>query len=117
VADPHSTENQVRLATRILEQVPRGKRVFLFINVSAIHQPNRFYLDGATEDSIQTHAAALGYVDRHLPALWAALRRRGPCLCVICSDHGTAFGEDGFHGHRVAHPAVWTVPYAEFVLA
>ncbi|RYZ80354.1 MAG: metalloenzyme domain-containing protein, partial [Proteobacteria bacterium] len=35
---------------------------------------------------------------------------------VICSDHGTTYGEDGFHGHRVAHPQVWNVPYAEFVL-
>jgi hypothetical protein len=35
---------------------------------------------------------------------------------VICSDHGTAYGEDGFAGHRLAHPVVWTVPYAEFLL-
>jgi hypothetical protein len=35
---------------------------------------------------------------------------------IICSDHGTLYGEDGHVGHRVAHPAVWTVPYAEFVL-
>jgi|GEM_PF-4288067 hypothetical protein len=29
---------------------------------------------------------------------------------------GTAYGEDGYHGHRLAHPVVWTVPYAEVVL-
>ena len=34
----------------------------------------------------------------------------------MCSDHGTAYGEEGYYGHRVAHPVVWTVPYAEFVL-
>ena len=72
--------------------------------------------DYATADTIQSHAAALAYVDRQLPPLFAALRRRGPCLCVVCSDHGTAYGEDGYHGHRLAHPVVWTVPYAEFVL-
>ena len=31
---------------------------------------------------------------------------------VICSDHGTAYGEDGYTGHRLAHPVVWDVPYA-----
>lgn len=116
VTNPRSTENQVRLAGQILDRLPRGRRVFLFVNVSAIHQPNRFYLPGATADTIQSHAAALTYVDRSLPPLFAALRRRGPCLCVVCSDHGTAYGENGFTGHRIAHPVVWTVPYAEFVL-
>ena len=58
VTDPHSTENQVRLAEQVLARVPRSRRVFLFVNVSAIHQPNRFYLPGATADSLQSHAAA-----------------------------------------------------------
>ena len=30
--------------------------------------------------------------------------------------HGTAYGEDGFTGHRLGHEVVWTVPYAQFVL-
>jgi hypothetical protein len=47
--------------------------------------------------------------------LFAALRRRAPVFAIICSDHGTAYGEAGYHGHRLAHPVVWTVPYAEFV--
>ncbi len=59
---------------------------------------------------METHAAALRYVDGALPPLFAALRRRGPSLCIVCSDHGTAYGEDGFSGHRLAHPSVWTVP-------
>src|SRR5687768_2956447 len=116
VTDLHSTEHQVALAEEILARVPRGRPVFLFVNVSAIHQPNHVYVPGATEDNLATHAAALAYVDRHLPRLFAAVRRRGPALCVICSDHGTAYGEDGYHGHRAAHPVVWTVPYAEFLL-
>ena len=82
----------------------------------AIHQPNRFYLPGAARDSIESHAAALEYVDSQLPPLFEALRRRGPSLCVLCSDHGTAYGDDGYEGHRLAHPSVWNVPYAEFVL-
>lgn len=116
VTDPASTENQVRVAVARLAAVPAGRRAFLFLNVSALHQPNRFYVPGAAEDSLETHAAALRYVDGQLPPLFAALRRRGLCLVVICSDHGTAYGEDGYHGHRLAHPNVWTVPYAEFVL-
>ena len=116
VTDPRSTENQVRLAARILNGLPPDKRVFLFVNISALHQPNRFYLPYATEDSIASHAAALAYVDSQLPPLFAALQARGPSLVVLCSDHGTAYGEDGYEGHRIGHSVVWTVPYAEFIL-
>jgi hypothetical protein len=116
VTDARSTENQARLAERILASLPRDQRAFLFINISALHQPNCIFAPGATADSPQTQAAALAYVDGWLATLFDALRRRGPTLCVICSDHGTAYGEDGYIGHRVAHPVVWEVPYAEFVI-
>jgi hypothetical protein len=116
VTDPRSTENQVALAVAILGRLPAGRRVFLFLNVSAVHQPNCYHLEGTTEDTIASHAAALAYVDGHLPDLFAAIRRRGPALAIVCSDHGTAYGEDGYRGHRLAHPVVWTVPYAEFLL-
>ncbi|MBZ4415806.1 STM4013/SEN3800 family hydrolase [Myxococcus sp. RHSTA-1-4] len=116
VTDPRSTEHQVALAVSRLDALPREKRVFLFINVSALHQPNRHYLPGATQDSRASHAAALEYVDGQLPPLFDALRRRGPAFCIVCSDHGTAYGEDGYTGHRLGHPVVWTVPYAEFAL-
>jgi hypothetical protein len=116
VTEPRSTENQVALAERILARVPASTRVFLFINISALHQPNRFYLAGAERDSIESHAAALEYVDRCLPRLFGALERRAPSFCIVCSDHGTAYGEDGYVGHRLAHPSVWTVPYAEILL-
>jgi hypothetical protein len=123
VADPRSTEHQVRLAVAILTRLPRSQRVFLFLNVAAIHQPNYFYLEGAeresaaAKDTLASHAAALEYVDQNLPPLFATLRRRAPLLAILCSDHGTAYGEDGYLGHRVAHPVVWTVPYAEVVLS
>ncbi|MBN9519027.1 STM4013/SEN3800 family hydrolase [bacterium] len=116
VTDPRSTENQVNLALARVAAVDTGRRVFLFVNVSAVHQPNRFYLPGAAADSVASHAAALEYADPHLGRLFAGLRRRGPWLAVVCSDHGTAYGEDGYAGHRLAHPTVWDVPYAEFVL-
>jgi hypothetical protein len=118
VTDPDSTANQVALATEILARQPREQRLFLFINVSALHQPSWFYRgpDAAQQESLASHAAALAYVDSQLPPLFAALRRRGPSLCIATSDHGTAFGEQGYRGHRLAHPSVWTVPYAQFVL-
>lgn len=116
VTDPDSTENQVALARQLLTRLPETRRVFLFVNISALHQPNYFYLEGASNDSIDSHAAALEYVDRQLPALFEAMQRRAPTLVIICSDHGTAYGEDGYYGHRVAHQVVWTVPYAEFIL-
>lgn len=116
VTGPRSTELQVRLAGRILAELPSARRCFLFVNVSALHQPNCLFMPGATTDTKETQAAALAYVDSWMPVLLGAVRRRGPALVVICSDHGTAYGEDGFVGHRVAHRVVWTVPHAEFVL-
>jgi hypothetical protein len=116
VTDPRSTEHQVNLALARVANQPQARRVFLFVNVSAIHQPNRCYLPEVAEDCLASHAAALEYVDRHFGRLFAGLRRRGTWLVVLCSDHGTAYGEDGYRGHRLAHPVVWEVPYAEFIL-
>jgi hypothetical protein len=116
VTSPVSTERQVALACSSLRRQPAQRRTFLFLNVSALHQPNCIFAPPATEDSPTTQAAALAYVDRCLPPLLSALERRGPCLCLVMSDHGTAYGEDGYWGHRLAHPVVWNVPYAEFIL-
>ncbi len=115
VTNPNSTENQVAIAKQILAKTPANQRLFLFINISALHQPNYFYLPGATTDTIESHAAALEYIDSQLIHLWKALRQR-PTFCILCSDHGTTYGEDGYTGHRLSHPLVWTIPYAEFVL-
>ncbi len=116
VTDPDSTRHQVAWALKQVAALPREQRLFLFLNVSAIHQPNCFYLEGTIEDTLRSHAAALRYVDRQLPPLFRAMRRRGPTFTIICSDHGTTYGEDGYTGHRLAHPNVWTVPYADFML-
>ena len=128
VTDPASFEHQIAIVERSLGALPPARRVFTFVNVSALHQPNHFYLArelaerdaaagaGAGVDTRASHAAALRYVDRHMPRLCAALSRRGPVLAIVCSDHGTLYGEDGYFGHRVAHPIVTTVPYAEALL-
>jgi hypothetical protein len=109
-----STENQVRWSCRRLMETPANQRIFLFINISAIHQPNCAYFPGARQDSPESHLAALCYVDRSLQPLFQALKHRGPFFAVVCSDHGTAYGEEGYTGHRLNHPVVGDVPYADF---
>lgn len=116
VTSPHSTERQITLACERLRALGNKQRVFLFINISALHQPNCIFAPPAQEDSPATQEAALAYVDQQLPPLFDALAQRGPALCILTSDHGTAYGDSGYWGHRLAHECVWTVPYAEFVL-
>ncbi|MCY0949424.1 STM4013/SEN3800 family hydrolase [Streptomyces sp. H27-S2] len=119
VASPASFEAQVARAEQVVAALPADRRLFLFLNVSAMHQPNWFHLDGATAaagDSWESHAAALEYVDRHIGRLFDAMRSRRRCFAIVCSDHGTTYGDDGYTGHRLAHEAVWTVPYAQFSL-
>ncbi|MEU8651929.1 STM4013/SEN3800 family hydrolase [Streptomyces sp. NPDC048737] len=119
VTSPSSFENQVARAERVVRELPDEQRLFLFVNVSALHQPNWFHLPGATRGSGDTrasHAAALEYVDRHIGRLFAAASSRRRCFAIVCSDHGTAYGDDGYTGHRLGHESVWTVPYAHFFL-
>jgi hypothetical protein len=117
VTAPGCFDAQVDRLAGIVTGLPPGQPLFTFVNVAALHQPNRHYLPGAAEDDLTTHAAALAYVDAVLPRLFAVVRGRGrPCHVIICSDHGTLYGEDGHTGHRFAHEAVWTVPYADFTL-
>ena len=112
VTDPDSTTHQLELAAHVLGARAQDEPVFLFVNVSALHQPNHFYLEGAATDSLQTHAAALEYVDGCVPILCEALAARDrPSFYMIFSDHGTAYGEQGFQGHRLSHPSVMDVPY------
>ncbi|MCE7079291.1 STM4013/SEN3800 family hydrolase [Streptomyces sp. ST2-7A] len=120
VASPDSTRAQVDHALDVLDDTPADRRLFLFLNVSALHQPNWFHLPGGTPgdgDGPESHAAALAYADGHLGRLLDGFVRRGrPCFAIVCSDHGTAYGEDGHVGHRIGHPVVWTVPYTHFFL-
>ena len=124
LAAPNAFEAQIEVARETVAGLDPEKRLFLFVNVPALHQPNYFYLDGAERDDSlpakgdtrASHAAALEYVDRHIGELFAVMTERRPCFAIVCSDHGTLYGEDGLTGHRIAHPLVWTVPYAQFVL-
>lgn len=115
VAERHSTREQIRQASHSVTQARADQPLFLFVNLSATHPPTRGYVAGARQESVATQSAALEYVDSHLPPLFAALRQRGRRgQAYLMSDHGTLFGEDGWTGHRIGHPTVWTVPYAEY---
>ncbi|WP_395749177.1 STM4013/SEN3800 family hydrolase [Prosthecobacter sp.] len=112
-----SPVNQFRFAAGRVGEVAADKPLCCFINVSALHQPNYFYCRESGPDDLESHAAALRAVDEALPVLMEAFQRRcRPVFHITCSDHGTAYGEEGFTGHRMAVPAVWDVPYAHGVV-
>ncbi|MCA9104926.1 MAG: STM4013/SEN3800 family hydrolase [Planctomycetales bacterium] len=113
VVNPKSAGHQVDMAIEILSRRSIHERVLLFINLSAMHQPSSIFVEGAARDSVQTQCAALASVDMPWSRLNEFLRQRGRGKGILCSDHGTTFGEDGYNGHRLAHPVVWDVPYAE----
>ncbi len=117
VTEPKSTFYQFQTAKKILKKTTQP--VFLFINISALHQPNYFYHpDSKTkEDTLKSHGMALEYIDNQLLILQKALAdRKQSSFIICCADHGTTYGEDGFRGHRLAHPNVWNIPYLEVLL-
>lgn len=130
VTAPDSTQAQVALACeRLTSAELTNQRCCTFINVSALHQPNYFYLPKKNQkianintktstkiDTIESHSHAMQYVDGALAPLLEVAKKRAPTFVMICSDHGTAYGEDGFYGHRLAHEVVMTVPYGHFLL-
>jgi len=110
VTSKDATQFQFEKAQEVL--ATHQDLVFLFINISALHQPNYFYLEGNEADSLESHAAALMYVDSQIPLLADALARRKSSFVICCADHGTTYGEDGYVGHRLGHEKVWEVPFA-----
>ncbi len=111
-----SAKNQVDFILRKLSQAGE-ERMFLYLNIDAIHYPNYFYLDGETKDSPDSHRAALRYVDGELGRLFEAWKKiRGSGFVICLSDHGTCYGEDGCWFHGIRHQAVDTVPYKHFFL-
>ncbi|MDF1813082.1 MAG: STM4013/SEN3800 family hydrolase [Verrucomicrobiales bacterium] len=116
VTDPESTGNQISVTRKCFASVAEEKRIFFYLNISAIHQPNCCYIEGKTNDDLKSHAAALRYVDSCIPALFDIFQSRSDTFVIACSDHGTLYGEEGFTGHRIGHEAVYTVPYMETLL-
>lgn len=112
-----STKNQVDFILKKLDEAEADRHIFLYLNVDAIHYPNYFYLEGASHDSVESHAAALRYADQELGRLFAQWKkRRGDTFVICCSDHGTCYGEDGCQFHGINHPIVNTVPYKHFFI-
>lgn len=112
-----STKNQVDFLLKKIQTVEQDQRIFLYLNVDAIHYPNYFYLEGSREDSYESHKAALQYVDQELGRLFQGWKeKRGGAFVICCSDHGTCYGEDGCQFHGINHPIVNTVPYKHFFL-
>ena len=112
-----SAGNQVDFILNRLEQNADPRRIYLYLNVCAIHYPNYFYLEQEKNDSLVTHRAALRYVDSQLGRLFDGWKeKRGETFVVCFSDHGTCYGEDGYVFHGVNHPVVSTVPYKHFFL-
>ena len=124
VTNRSSTSKQFDIAIDYIDKA--DEELLTFINVSALHQPNWFYLpsnieDNNKTDTIESHYAALQYIDEQLPALISACKHRiqrtqRALLMIICSDHGTLYGDDGYNGHRIAHENVLHVPYLETVI-
>ena len=112
-----STKNQVDFLLKKVKMAEKEKPIFLYLNVDAIHYPNYFYLEGAREDSYESHKAALRYADRELGRLFEGWKeQRGGAFVICCSDHGTCYGEDGCQFHGINHPIVNTIPYKHFFL-
>jgi hypothetical protein len=114
--EPDSTRHQVDHALDVLAGTEAGRPLMLFLNVSATHIPHHHYVPGGTVDDCASQAAALSYTDQHIGRLLNALPGFGKWLVILTADHGDAFGDDGFHGHGIAHPSVFTVPYAELLV-
>ncbi|MER7108181.1 sulfatase-like hydrolase/transferase [Streptomyces sp. NPDC000229] len=91
-----------------------GRPLFLFVNVSVMHVPHGHYLDSSS-DTRASQGAALAYADEHLARLISTLTQRQRWLIIMCADHGDAYGDDGYHGRGIAHPAVMNVPFTAMV--
>ncbi len=111
-----SAKSQIDLAVKKISGVPEEQLLMMYINISAIHYPNYFYVKGAKKDSVESHGAALRYVDAQLERLFHAFHEKGDTFVICCSDHGTCYGEDGYLYHGFNHPIVNTVPYKHFIL-
>ncbi len=109
-----SFDNQIYHIEKVIDSVE--DKIFMYVNVDAIHYPNYFYIDGARKDSIESHGSALRYVDERIEELLNLFRKRGKTMVILCSDHGTCYGEDGYDKHRVSNEVVYTVPYKQFII-
>lgn len=114
----NSAKYQVDYAIKCIERLEPSKKVFCYINFSAIHYPNFHYSTDSTnkKDNLDTHKLALEYVDSTLQPLFDCLHNKGKTFVIVTSDHGTCYGEEGYHFHGINHDNINTVPYKHFFL-
>ncbi|ENJ1840343.1 STM4013/SEN3800 family hydrolase [Salmonella enterica] len=114
-----SMDNQIHYIQKIMAERAGSQPVMMYINIDTIHYPNHFYVeDAAPGDTVETHAAALRYIDARIDGLLNIFRQTGgETFVIVCSDHGTCYGEDGKYFHSFNHPIVNTVPYMHFLLS
>ncbi len=111
-----SAKHQVDFAIKKLHE-HKDNRVMMYMNISALHYPNNYFITGEKSDSKRTHAEALKYVDKELERLFIEAKEINPKTMVIAlSDHGTCYGEDDYIKHCNNHEIVTTVPYKHFFL-
>lgn len=110
-----SFENQIEQIKKLMDK--EEKKVFMYVNIDSIHYPNYFYLnENYKTDNLESHMEALKYVDSKIENILNIFREKGDTLVILCSDHGTCYGEEGYHFHCLSHEIVYTVPYKHFVL-
>lgn len=102
---PKNAENQFSLLTQLGIR-EESRRLFLFINCAATHDPYR--RESTAFPSRNAQVCALEDVDAILHEIITYVPR--PLNVIICGDHGDCFGEDGLWGHGFYHPKVMEVP-------
>lgn len=112
----NSIEYQVDFIEKKLGEYPKDKRIFLYINMTTTHYPTFFYLNGPSEDRVESQKAALAYTDLYIERLLGAFKNRGGAFVIAFSDHGTCFGEEEKLFHGINNEIVNTIPYMEFLL-
>lgn len=111
-----SAKNQIDFTIKLLNDAPKDEKLFVYLNLTAIHYPNAHYLEGVKRDNTETHAAALRYVDTELERLFDAFKQNRETFVIALSDHGSCYGENGFQFHGLPNDIVDTVPYKHFFL-
>ncbi len=94
------------LAMRELARVPRSQPLFMWVHFFGPHSPNQLHpgtpIYGPT--LIDGYDHEIHYFDEQLPALWAAIERRGrPTVVALTGDHGEVFEQIArMHGFSIS---------------
>lgn len=134
-----SSEAQCNYILRKLNRHALNRPFFAFMNFLETHTPYMHYGEDRKEYSMQArdfmkfpvvedtelknsfgkklHHAQIKAAE-HLDSVLAKFLSQLPpnTFVIVSSDHGEAFGEDGYWGHGIYHPTVMKVPMICFML-